>query len=113
MNKTKEFLRLIEENPHLPIMPMVDSDIACEDGGRWLASFGSACVGEYALFNERYYEDRSDFQEDYADFYCDELYKAGMHDDELEKYLDEIADKYFIKAIIVHIDLPDLDDTNE
>ena len=31
----------------------------------------------------------------------------------LEEYLDKVADKYFIKAIIVNIDLPDLVDMPE
>lgn len=114
MNNTKELLRLIAENPDLPIIPLVDYEIVCEDGGRWLASFGSVCVGEYAVFNERYYEDRSDFQEDYTDYYCEELserFNIYEQNDEFDKYLDEIADKHFIKAIIIHIDLPDIEDS--
>lgn len=111
MSNTKELLKLVAENPDLPIIPLVDSEVVPEDCGRWLGSFGSVYVGEYALFNDRYYDDREDFKEDYLNFHCDELYPLffiDVKDEEREKYLDEIADKYFIKAIIVNIDLPEM-----
>lgn len=73
MSKTQELIKLISENPELPILPMVDYEVVCEDGGRWLGSFGNCYVGEYALFNDRYYDERDEFKEDYLDFYCDEL----------------------------------------
>ena len=111
MTKTQKFLKLISENPDLPIIPMVDHEVVCEDCGRWLGSFGNAYVGEYALFNDRYYDEREEFKEDYLDFYCDELCEKfdiySDKDEKLEKYLDGIADKCFIKAIIVNINLPE------
>lgn len=111
MSKTQELIKLISENPELPILPMVDYEVVCEDGGRWLGSFGSCYVGEYALFNDRYYDERDEFKEDYLDFYCDELCRRfdiySNKDEKLEKYLGEVADKCFTKAIIVNIDLPE------
>ena len=128
----QELLRIVAENPDLPIVAMVDSDVVCEDYGRWLASFGKDYVGEYAVYNEHFYDDREDSKEDY---YCqndDELdeqfhfnpcitdfaVKQGRYtaeqfaandeaDKALTKYLDETAEKHFIKAIIVNADLPD------
>jgi hypothetical protein len=38
--RNNELLRIVAENPDLPIVAMVDSDIVCEDYGRWLASLG-------------------------------------------------------------------------
>ena len=114
MSKTQELMKLISENPELPILPMVDYEVVCEDCSRWLGSFGNAYVGEYALFNDRYYDEREEFKEDYLDFYCDELCERfnynpldNVENKELEKYLGEVADKYFIKAILVNIDLPE------
>ena len=111
MSKTQKLIKLISENPELPILPMVDYEVVCEDCGRWLGSFGNAYVGEYTLFNDRYYDEREEFKEDYLDFYCDELCeKFDIYSDKdkrLEKYLNEVADKCFIKAIIVNIDLPE------
>ena len=58
MTKIQKFLKLISENPDLPIIPMVDHEVVCEDCGRWLGSFGNAYVDEYVLFNDRYYDER-------------------------------------------------------
>lgn len=133
MNNSQELIKLISENPSLPVIPMVDYEVVSDDGcARWLGSFGRSYIGEYALFDEkeRYYEDREEFKEDYYDYYCDELCekfkyescitfanddrfvdeqvaKNKENEKRLNKYLDEIADKYFRKAIIVYIDVPD------
>lgn len=106
MSKTQELIKLISENPELPILPMVDYEVVCEDGGRWLGSFGSCYVGEYTLFNDRYYDERDEFKEDYLDFYCDELCEK-FKDEVPDEYLNKVADKYFTKAIIVNINLPE------
>lgn len=129
---TKEFLKIVAENPDLPIVCSVDSDIVCDDCGRWIASFGHAEVGECAIYGERFYEEREGFKEAYYDDHDEELcerfgYNADIHEysvkrgeytkeqheanskaeNQMEKYLDEVAEKHFIKAIIVNIDLPD------
>ena len=97
-----------------------------------MGAFGSASVGEYALFNDRYYEDRDEFKEDYYSRNDEELDKkfgynpkisdytfasGGCTEEELkanneadmklEVYLDGIAESYFKRAIIVNIDLPE------
>ena len=127
----EDLINLVKENPELPIICMVDSDVVCDDSyGRWLADLGSCHVGEYALYNERYYDDREEFKEDY---YCnnDEIldkyfdyspivaYSARQNmynsmDREtnraiaarLEGYLDKIADEAFKRAIIVNVNTP-------
>lgn len=103
----EELFKLMEENPDLPIVPMVDYEIVAEDCGRWLGAWGSSYIGEYIMGEERVY-----FRED------DDLY-------EVDKVLDEMLDTEvyevietdteaqaayaelpWIKAIIVNIDLP-------
>ena len=128
--KNEAFLELIKKNPTLPIVPMVDYEIVGEDWGRWLGAFGRAYVGEYACYDDRYFEDREDFKERYFDRNDEELcemfnYEPCMtlpntkgytkeqieeneaNEKTLEKHLDKIADEYFTKAIIVNINLPD------
>lgn len=130
--RNQELIRIVAENPDLPIVAMVDSDIVCEDYGRWLASFGNVYVGEYAVFNEKYYDDREDFKEDFFSCNDEELceqfhfnpcitdyavrlgrYTAEQFEENdkadkaVTKHLDEIAEKFFTKAIIVNVDLPD------
>ena len=129
---TEKLLNLIKENPELPVVTMVDSDVVADDCGRWMGKFGFCEVGEYTLYDDRYFEDRDDFKEAYYDCNDDELCEKfnfdpriteysvarGEHDAKdlainndneklLETYLDEIAEKYFTKAIIVNVDLPD------
>ncbi len=133
--KAEALLKLIKKNPALPIIPLVDYEIVCDDSGRWLASFGEAYVGEYALMDERYYTEREEFKDNYYDRYDDELCERFNYfpwitdyavtqgkytkeqlktnnesEKQLEEYLDKVADKYFIKAILVNIDLPDMVD---
>jgi hypothetical protein len=96
-----------------------------------MGSFGYSAIGEYALYGERYYEDRDDFKEIYYDDNCDEIcerfnyepyinevtVQMGRYTQEqlkaneeveklVEEYLDKIAEEYFVKAIIVNIDTP-------
>lgn len=133
--KTAELLKLIAENPTLPIVAFVDSDIVCDDCGRWLASFGYACVGEYVCYDEKYFDDRESFKERYYDNNDEELCERFQYfpwindfgvesgsctaeqvaankenEKRLDAYLSEIADKVFVKAILVNIDLPDPDE---
>ena len=130
-DRTQTLLNLIKENPDLPIVPMVDYEVVPEDYGRWMGSFGYAYVGEYALLNERFYDERIDFIEDYYNYndeYLNEQFNYDpcmtfpnsegkytkeqieqneINSEALDDYLEEVADKYFKKAIIVNIDLPE------
>ena len=129
---TEKLLELIRDNPELPVVPMVDSDVVADDCGRWMGKFGFCEMGEYALYDDRYFDDRDSFKEAYYDFNDDELCEKfefnpriteysvarGEYDAKdllvndkneklLDAYLDEVADEYFTKAIIVNVDLPD------
>lgn len=128
---TKEFLKLVAENPDLPIVPMVYYDVVGDGCGRWMGAFGRAYVGEYALYGDRYYDDRDEFKERYYDMNDETLEEKfeynprinnftvsqnkytkldleinTFNEKRLEEYLDKVADEYFTKAIIVNIDLP-------
>ena len=126
--KNEAFLKLVKKNPTLPIVPLVDNEIVGEDYGYWLGAFGSASVGEYACYDDRYFTDREEFKERYYDRNDDELcemfnYVPCMsmstaytkeqieenkaNENKLEEHLDKMADKYFKKAILVYIILPD------
>lgn len=45
----KRLLALIEQNPDLPIVPMVDAEICGDDYGTYMAGWGSARVDEYII----------------------------------------------------------------
>lgn len=130
-DKIQLLLQLIKENPGLPVIPMVYYEVVDGDYNRWMGSIGDCYVGEYAILNDRYYEDRDEFEEDYYDYNQEEINEQFNYDprickahvdngvitkDEYElneiadkkidEYLETVADKYFKKAIIVNIDLP-------
>ncbi len=61
--QTEELLRLIKENPDLPIVPMVDCEVVADDFGYWLGKWGYAKLTEY--YNGReYIHFRDDDEED-------------------------------------------------
>jgi len=45
-----DLLQLIKENPDLPVIPMVDSDVVAGDEyGYWIGSIGKCEVREFAI----------------------------------------------------------------
>ena len=42
-------LRLVQENPDLPVVPMVEGSIAWDDSGYFMAAFGAAEVDVHRL----------------------------------------------------------------
>lgn len=46
---TLDLLKLIEQNPSLPVVPMVDGEIVSDDFGYYLGAFGGARVDEYLI----------------------------------------------------------------
>lgn len=134
-----KLIELAKENPELPIIAMVDGEIVGGDEyARWLGSFGEVKLGEYTLYDDRFIDDREEFTERYYDLnddilcekfkydprICEYSVERGRHtqaqyeennkqEAELNKYLNEVAEKVFKKAIIVYINLPDDTDQSE
>ena len=115
MNKTQDFLELVKQNPDLPIVPMVDSEIVADDGyAWWLGSFGCASVGEYVCI-KMYGENRfftKDEQDEIEEYFADNLADErdyDLHESEIEKLAHEQAENLpWVKAIIVYIKLPEV-----
>lgn len=131
---TQELLKLAAEYPELPILPQVDGELCTGEYGWYLGDFGKPEVGEYALYKERFYSERSDFAEAYYEYNDEALcakfgydprisifawknghcttqqYEENMQkEDKLTLYLNEVAERAFRKAILVPIYLPDED----
>ena len=109
MNKNVEKLvQLAKENPDLPIIPLVDSDVVCEDSyNSWIGSFGEPYVGEYAQGEEHYYFDVDELIDELADEYYEDEEWAELPDEEFISRLRKIAKEQFQKAIFVWIGTPD------
>jgi len=103
------FLRLIKENPGLPIVPVVDGDVVGDDSYQWwIAEWGRSEVDEYYIGREKFHL-RSDADEEDVlndldscsygyDYYGRDIYE--LSDEEWNKLY---AGVQWIKAIIVHI----------
>lgn len=109
-NYRTEFIKLMQRNPDLPVIPMIDGE-ACGDDeyARYVGSWGESYVAEYVIG-----EDAVHFRESSADM-CeieDVLTDGFVSYDDLECMPDEEAKAAYdslpwIKAIIVNIDLPE------
>lgn len=107
---TKKLLELIQENPSLPIVPMVDAEIvAGDDFGRWMGAWGCARVDEYLIPPQDY--EPMIFKSDDDVFDTLEKCLPEAEFDALPESESECRPVYdalpWIKAIIVDIDLPD------
>ena len=104
-----DLFKLMQENPDLPVVPMVDADIvAGDDYGRWMGSWGSASVDEYRIPpDDRPMIFKSD--DDVFDTLEQCLPEAEFealpeNESECRPFYDALP---WVKAIIVNINLPD------
>lgn len=127
----QKLIELVKENSDLPIIAMVHGEVCGDDNGYWLGHCGSASVELVGLIGERYYDDREEFMEVYYDKhdkelcekfnyiprccavavergeYTQEQFVANcLAEEKLNNYLNEVANKYMLKAIVMYVDLP-------
>lgn len=101
-----ELFRLIKENPELPILPMVDSEIVADDFyARWSASWGSAEITDYIIGNERVYFKDEDDQETVLNDCTDGVDYWEAPENIVEREYNNLP---WIRAIVVNIDLPEV-----
>lgn len=104
--KTRRLFELIRDNPDLPILPFVDSEIVADDGyRRWIGSFGSSGIIEYIMvemYNDYPEMVEKDDIEIYEEFLND---TTEMTEEEIQKHINGIE---WIKAIVVNINLPEV-----
>ncbi len=105
MNNIEKLIKLIQENPDLPVIPMVDYEIVADDDyQRWMGSIGDSKIGDFCIWNDKIYTDKQNLVEDLID---EEYFFSEETDDEILKSAQKEADKIMFKAIILNIDLPD------
>ena len=108
MKKQKEninnLLELIQENPELPIMPMVETEVVGGDEyNSWLGEWGKVCIDEWWSDDEAIYF-RSEAEDRLIDDAMDSDEWEGMTDEEIEKAATEKVAKYdWEKCILVRI----------
>lgn len=104
MNK---LLDLIKDNPDLPIIPMVDSEVVADYGGYWMGKWGHCEVTEYYLGRERVH-----FKDDDEEDVLNDLEGCRYSHDKDGRDIYELTDEEWnelyqsvpwIKAIVVYI----------
>lgn len=103
----KDLLRLIEEHPNFPVIPMVGQDIVADCTGEWVAHFGKAEVKKMCIYGENviFREDKNAIKTVEA-LELEGLTEGRTREESIEKltgYLDELD---WLEAIIVHIEAP-------
>lgn len=60
----ENLLKLIKKHPTLPIVPMVDYDVAADDSySTWMGAWGDARVDKYLIIKDRvYFYDEDDME---------------------------------------------------
>lgn len=116
--KYGELLRLVAENPSLPVVPMVYSEVVQDDGyAWWLGSFGEVSVDEYVIFKSskyddgKYYtkDDQDEIEEIIAEWVSEE--NPQMSDEDIFAEAHRQAETLpWKKAILVYVNLPEVDD---
>ena len=104
---TNELIKLIQENPELPIVPMVDSDVVCDDGGYWMGKWGRCEVTEYYLGRERVHfrdDDEEDVLNDLVGCrYSHDLQGRDIYDLSDEEWAKLYQSVPWEKCIVVYI----------
>lgn len=112
--KSEELAKILNENPDLPILCMVDGELCADDScRRWAGCIGSAEVKEYICLdpddNFYTYGQAIFWKED-----ADELADLMCEDEPDERYeeahkaaVEKVARMEWIKAIVLDIDLPE------
>lgn len=109
----QELLGMMKENPELPVLPMVDSEIVADDGYNWwTAAWGYPHIGRICIANERVVEyEQDDVWSAFEDcgFDYDECgITEEMDDNEAEQVAREyLAGLDWLDAILVSITTPD------
>ena len=103
----KHLIQLMEENPDLPVIPMVGQDIVADCTGEWVANFGKAEIKKMCIYGENviFREEKNAIKTIEA-LELEGLTEDRTREESIEKlngYLDELE---WLEAIIVHIETP-------
>lgn len=107
-DKVKKFIKLVQENPELEVISMVDTDvIGDENCSWWYGEIGNSQVRKYITYQlyqdgEQivFYEDRDDIEEYIKDHDTDYI----RTDEEIKKYVEAME---WREVIFLDINTPD------
>lgn len=113
--KTAKLMRLINENPSLPVVPLVYREVVCNDEYIcWVGSWCDCGVDEYVCiekYGENRFNTRGD-QDEIEEYFTEEIsYKdKSLSDEQVEKMAHEQAEALpWKKAILVYVGTPEVE----
>lgn len=97
-----DLFKLMQENPDLPVIPMVDGEIPGDDYGYWLGAWGTSHLDEYLVGNGQVLFKSDDDVFDVLERFLpdDEYYRLPDVESECRKVYNALPWK---KAIVVYI----------
>lgn len=105
MKDNKELVKLIKENPKLPLVFFVNNDERCSDYGSTVYEDYYVKVREIYILDEEWSDDFDYVVEVYSDRFCDhDKYKDLTKEEfeiEMKKYVNENIEHY--KAMVLYV----------
>lgn len=108
MNKKEELIKLIQENPTLPLLFMVRNDELLDDYG-YTVHENFTCETETVYFIENYFENDvyvgyEEAEEKIKEILADDEQYENLTDEEFEKCVDKYIEENVrhYKAIVIH-----------
>ena len=102
--KNIELLKLVKENPKLPIVFFVDSEDVCDDYSYTFMKSRIVEKGTIYESDERIYTSKNECVEELCDYYSDDVRYSNLTDTEYEQEMQKEADMLpHYDAIIVYI----------
>lgn len=105
----RELLELSMAHPDLPIIPMVDSEIVCDDSHNWwIGAFGGCRIDEVLTKPDResvVFKSDTSYDDLYEEFFIDDDdWNPDATDEEVKAKVDSLP---WMKCITVTIGLPE------
>lgn len=104
--QNRELLKLVEENPTLPIVFFADNDDVCSDYSYTFMKSRKVKKGVIyeSDIDDIIYTDKDDYVEALCDNYADDVRYSNLTDTEYEKEMQKEADRVpHYEAIIIYI----------
>lgn len=109
MNNKEELVKLIQENPKLPFVFMVNNDEIADSYGYTIMENFKACISEIyeyeAYGNKTFTDDRTDVEEYYYNYFSDREEYKNLSNEEYEKAINDWIDENIVhyKAIVLYV----------
>lgn len=103
--KLAQLLDLMKENPHLPVVPMIESEVVADDTyGTWMGSWYNSSLDKYYKGEERiYFYDECDMEDLLVETKGWDWMETSSEAEDLEAY----RSLPWVKCIVVYITTPE------